>query len=77
MLLALIGHHRNTSQGLTDDLEEYKQTHGHLSVNRHKDNSLYQFCTGIRHSLKMAEKDGTRKLMKERMKRLDDLGFEW
>jgi len=51
--------------------------HGHLSVNRHEDNSLYQFCAGIRHSLKMAEKDGTRKLTKERMKRLDDLGFEW
>jgi hypothetical protein len=25
-----------------DDLEKYKRTHGHLSVNRHKDSSLYQ-----------------------------------
>ena len=28
-----------------EDLKEYKRTHGHLSVNRHKDSSLFQFCT--------------------------------
>ena len=44
-----------------EDLEEYKQTHGHLSVKRHEDNSFYQFCAGVRHSLKMAQKDGMRK----------------
>jgi hypothetical protein len=32
---------------------------------------------GVRHSLKEFEKDGTRKLTEERIKRLDDLGFEW
>ena len=58
-------------------LEEYKQTHGHLNVKRHKDNSLSQFCVGIRHSLKQFEKDDTGKLVEERTKRLDDLGFEW
>ncbi len=26
--------------GRIDDLEEYKQTHGHVNVNRHKDSSL-------------------------------------
>jgi hypothetical protein len=31
----------------------------------------------VRHSLKMAKKNGTRKLMEERIKSLDDLGFEW
>ena len=40
-----------------DDLEEYKQTHGHLSMKRLEDNSLYQFSAGVRYSLKMAEKD--------------------
>ena len=51
-----------------NNLEEYK---------KHDDNSLYQFCADVRHSLKIVEKDGTRKLTKERIKRLDYLGFEW
>jgi hypothetical protein len=60
-----------------DDLEEYKQTHGHVNVKQHEDSSLYQFCVGVRHSLKQAEKDGTRKLTVERIARLDALDFEW
>jgi hypothetical protein len=60
-----------------DDLEAYKQTHGHLSVKRDEDNSLYQFCLDVRHSLKQVEKGGTRKLTKKRMARLDALGFKW
>jgi len=60
-----------------DNLKKYKQMHGHVNVNRHKDISLYQFCMDVRHSLKQVEKDGTRKLMEERIARLDDLGFKW
>ena len=60
-----------------NDLKEYKQKHGHVNVNRHKDNSLYQFCAGVRHSLKQVEKDGTRKLTVELIARLDALGFKW
>jgi hypothetical protein len=60
-----------------EDLEEYKQTHGHLNVKRHKDDNLYQFIAGIRHSLKKLEKDRTRKLTVERIVRLNALGFEW
>jgi hypothetical protein len=60
-----------------EDLKEYKQTHGHLRLKRLKDSSLYHFCAGVRHSLKMAEKDGTRKLTVERIARLDAIGFEW
>jgi DNA polymerase III alpha subunit (gram-positive type) len=60
-----------------DDLEKYKQTHGHLSLKRLEDISLYQFCLGVMHSLKHVEKDGTRKLTVERIARLDALGFEW
>ncbi len=48
-------------------LEKYKQRHGHLSMKRHEDNSLYQFCLDVRHSLKQVKKDGTRKLTVERM----------
>jgi hypothetical protein len=46
-------------------------------VKKHEDSSLNQFCADVRHSLKMAEKDGTRKLTVERIARLDALGFEW
>ena len=53
-----------------EDLNEYKKTHGHVNVNRHEDSSLYEFIVGVRHSLKQFEK-------KERMARLDALGFEW
>ena len=60
-----------------DDLEEYKQTHGHVNVNRHEDSSLYQFCADVRHARKKVVKDGTRKLTEERIASLDALGFEW
>ena len=58
-------------------LKEYKQTHGHVNVTRNEDSSLYQFCAGVRHSLKQFQKDGTMKLTEERMARLDALGFKW
>jgi hypothetical protein len=58
-----------------DDLEKYKQMHGHLSVKKHEDNSIHQFCADVRYSLK--KKDCTRKLPVERIARLDDLGFKW
>jgi hypothetical protein len=60
-----------------EDLHKYKQTHGHVNLKIHKDRSLYQFCAGVRHSLKQAEKDVTKKLTEERIARLDDLGFKW
>jgi hypothetical protein len=60
-----------------EDLKEYKKTHGHFNVKMHEDSSLGQFCKDIRHSLKQVEKDGTRKLTKERMDKLYDIGFNW
>ena len=60
-----------------DDLEKYKQTHGHLNVKIHEDNSLSQFCTNVRYSRKKVVKNGTKKLTEERIARLDALGFEW
>lgn len=39
--------------------------------------SLDQFCTDVRHARKKIVKDGKRKLTKERIARLDALGFEW
>ena len=60
-----------------EDLKEYKQTHGHFNVKIHEDNSLFGFCKDVRHSLKQVEKDCTRKLTVERIKKLDDIGFTW
>ena len=60
-----------------EDLIEYKRTHGHLNVKIHDDDSLSKFCTDIRYTLKEYEKDGTRKLTKERIKKFDDIGFKW
>jgi hypothetical protein len=59
------------------DLEKYKRTHGHLSVKREEDNSLYQFCADVRYSLNKLEKDGAKKLTEKRMAVLDALGFKW
>jgi flagellar biosynthesis GTPase FlhF len=39
-----------------EDLKEYKRTDGHLSVKRNENNSLYQFCADVRHSLKQVER---------------------
>jgi hypothetical protein len=60
-----------------EDLEKSKRTHGHLSLKKHEDSILYQFCADVRHSLNQVEKDGTRKLTVERIARLDALGFKW
>jgi hypothetical protein len=60
-----------------EDLKEYKRTHSHVNVTRNEDSSLYQFCADVRYSLKQFEKDGTKKLTEERIKRLDALGFKW
>ena len=60
-----------------NDLEEYKQKHGHINMNRHEDSSLYQFCADVRYSLKQFEKGGTMKLTEERIGKLDALGFKW
>ena len=59
------------------DLEKYKRTHGHLSVEGEEDNSLYQFCADVRYSLNKLEKDDTRKLTEKRMAVLHALGFKW
>ena len=60
-----------------EDLEEYRQKHGHVNVKAHKDSSLSQFCADVRHSLNKYEKNGTRKRPEEHIKSLDNLGFEW
>ena len=54
-----------------EDLEEYKQTRGHVNVKIHEDKSLGQFCKDVRKARnKKGEKDGMRKLTEERIARL-------
>jgi hypothetical protein len=54
-----------------EDLEEYKQTRGHVNVKIHEDNSLGQFCANVRYARQKVVKDGTRKLTEERIARLN------
>ena len=79
-----IGFHCTSQKNVTrsfderiEDLEEYKQTRGHINVKIHEDNSLGQFCANVRYARKKVVKDGTRKLTVERIKKLDDIGFRW
>ena len=39
-----------------EDLKEYKRTHSHLNVKIHEDNSISQFCTIVRYSLKRSRR---------------------
>ena len=54
-----------------EDLEEYKQTRGHVNVKIHEDKILGQFCKDVRKARnKKGEKAGMRKLTEERIARL-------
>ena len=54
-----------------EDLEEYKQTRGHVNVKIHEDKSLGQFCKDVRKARnKKGEKDDMMKLTEERIARL-------
>ncbi len=58
-------------------LKAYKEKHGHLMVKGKKDKSLAIFCTNVR---AVRRKPGIKigiKLTEERIKSLDDIGFDW
>lgn len=59
-----------------DDLKEYKNHNGHVSVPR-KSGSLGEWCRTQRRYFKQYRKGETVPLTKERMKSLEDLGFVW
>ncbi len=59
-----------------EQLKAYKQEHGHVNVAYKQDKSLYQFC----HHARQRHPDvpnQTIKLAEDRVKALNDLGFDW
>ena len=56
-------------------LHEYKQTHGHLRVNRHEDENLYRFIINIRSSFKNGGNIGIR-ITPERIQALKLVGLD-
>ena len=59
-----------------EDLQAYKEKHGHTNVKKSEDKSLYNFCNRMRLARSNPEKS-TVLINKERMASLDALGFEW
>ena len=59
-----------------EDLQVYKEKHGHTNVKSSNDKSLHKFCERIRYAHKHPEKS-TMLINEERIASLDDLGFNW
>jgi hypothetical protein len=63
-----------------DELEAYKEKHGHLNVQCNEDESLFGFCCRLRSSRRaIASGKGTAsyKLTDDRIAALDAIGFDW
>jgi len=56
-----------------EQLKAFKEAHGHLRVTDTLDKKLAGFCRSTRH----ARRNPDRSMTEERIKALDDLGFEW
>jgi len=59
-----------------EELKVFKEAHGHLHVTETLDKNLASFCQ----AMKQARRKPTSRRMnitEERIKALDDLGFEW
>ena len=59
-----------------EDLQAYKEKHGHVNVKRSEDKSLYDFCNNMRLARNRPEKS-TVALTDDRIASLDALGFDW
>ena len=59
-----------------DDLQAYKEKHGHIKVKKSVDQRLYNFCYHIRNARNNPEKTNTL-INDDRIASLDALGFDW
>ena len=59
-----------------DDLQAYKEKHGHIRVKQSDDKSLYEFCRNIRRARNNPEKSNSA-INEECIASLDALGFDW
>ena len=66
---------RKTFEQRIEDLEAYKEKHGHVNVSQKEDKSLYDFCRNMRQARNNPVKSS--KLNEERIASLDALGFDW
>ena len=59
-----------------EDLQAYKEKHGHVNVKKSEDKSLYEFCNNMRQARNNPEKSNV-VLIDDRIASLDALGFDW
>ena len=59
-----------------DDLQAYKEKHGHINVKEKEDKSLNKFCQHMRYARKHPEK-ADRIINDDRIASLNALGFDW
>ena len=67
---------RKTFEQRIEDLEAYKEKHGHTNVKEREDKSLYGFCYNMRYS-RNNPVNPSMTLTDNRIASLEALGFEW
>ena len=64
-----------------EELREYKEKNGHISVRERDDKSLYKWCTDIRMARRnpetCTESCSKRKVTADQIAELDAIGFDW
>jgi nitrate reductase alpha subunit len=60
-----------------EDLKLFKETHDHVNVTIHLDNSLTKFCSQARHARKNPGKSKMEQLTNEHIAAFDAIGFIW
>jgi len=58
-------------------LKVFKEAHGHLRVTKSLDKKLATFCVHMRRARRNPNGSGNMTITEERIKAMDDLGFEW
>jgi hypothetical protein len=67
---------KRSFQNHVNDLKAYKAQHGHLTVSKKDNKSLYDWCSNIRHARNKPGK-GKMKLTTDQIAALDAIGFDW
>jgi len=71
---------RKTFEERLEELNLFKAKHGHVRVTLKQDKSLAAFCFHMRYARRCCRATGNSRTMtinEDRIKALDDLGFEW
>ena len=79
MILDLNGMSKNQHKSFEKHIEQlqaFKEAHGHLRVTNTLDKNLAAFCGDMRHARRKPDSPGMI-ITADRIKALDELGFEW